>query len=785
MYVIKRDGRIEEVKFDKITSRIKPLCQGLNEKYIDPIQITRLVVKSVTTKIKTSDLDKHAARIAASLSLVHPDYLVLGGRIAMSDLQKNTVKTFSECIEKLYNYHNSKLNKHVPLVSKEFYDIVMSNKEEYNNIIVHNRDLINYDYFGAKTLERSYLHKIDDEIIETPQYMLLRVAIGFHKDDINATKETYELTSQKFFTHATPTLFNSGTVNNQMASCYLLRVADDSIQGIMKTASNMAILSKHAGGLGIHFQDIRAKNSYIAGTNGKSKGIVPFIQIYDKIAKGINQGGKRPGSAAIYLDIWHADIEEFINLKNPHKSSNENATNLLYAILINDEFMRRVQAKEMWSLFCPNECPKLKNTYGKSFVEEYCKYEKEETKIKKQIKALSLWTLILESMILTGGPYLLNKDMINQKSNQKNLGILSGSNLCAEIIIYTDKDEIGTCNLASIGLPRFVDTERKIFNYEKLIEVTRVITRNLNKIIDCCFYPIKESKQSNLNHRPIGIGIQGLYDAIIMLGYPMTSDDGKKINKQIIEAMYYGFITESCELAKKYGPYKTFKGSPASEGKLQFDLWEEAGHFDTKTLDPKYDWPKVKDNVVKYGLRNSLGIALMPTASTSNIMGYTECFQAPITNVYVRGVLSGEFQIINKYLVHDLDSLGLWTKPIKTQIMRNNGSVQDIAELPDWLKRKYLTMYEEKGQTLIEMEADRAPFICHTQSGNRFIGKIDDNKYDFKKLSSMLLFAHQKGLKTISYYIRTPPKREAVQFTVEPEEEDENCIEEICITCQS
>lgn len=784
MYVIKRDGRREKVQFDKITTRISKLCHGLHTKYVDPIQITRLVVESVKSGITTSELDQHTASISASLAVSHPDYAILGGRIAISNLQKNTYKKFSSYVTALYNYHNKSLNKHIPLVSKELYDIVMNDPEYYDNLINSQRDLENYDYFGFKTLERSYLIQMDEKVVETPQYMLLRVAIGIHGECKERVKETYELMSNKYFTHATPTLFNSGTVNNQLASCYLLRVAGDSIDGIMDTAKNMALLSKFAGGIGIHAQNVRARGSYIAGTNGYSNGIVPFLRMYDRIIHGINQGGKRPGSATVYLDIWHADLLDFLSLGNPHKDTTVTATSLFYAILVNKEFMDRVKNKEMWSLFCPHECPLLLTTYGDEFVKVYREYEKDESKIRSRIPANEIWKEIIETMILTGNPFILDKDEINYKSNHRHLGILSGSNLCTEIIIYTDDKEIGTCNLASISLPRFIDPETNTFDFDKLIEITRIITYNLNCIIDKGFYPVEEAKRSNFRHRPIGIGIQGLYDAIIMLGHPMTSDFGKQLNRNIIEAIYYGFVTESCRLAKIHGPYESFKGSPLSEGKLQFDLWADRGHYNLENLNEKYNWNQVREDVKTYGLRNSLGLALMPTASTSNIMGYTECFQAPMSNIYVRKVLSGEFPITNKYLVNDLDKLGLWTTEIRNKIIANDGSIAKIAEIPYSLKRKYLTMFEESGRDLVDMEADRGPFVCQTQSVNRFINKIDDS-YDFEKLASMLLYSHSRGLKTLSYYIRMPPSRDAVKSTIDPEKAKVECTEEICTSCQS
>ncbi len=752
MHVYKRDGRKQPVQFDKITARIQKLCYGLNSMYVDPIAVAMKVIEGLYDGVTTSELDNLAAEIAATLTARHPDYALLASRIAISNLHKNTEKSFSKTMEKLFNYVDKKTGKPAPLISEEVYRIIEKNADKLDGAIVYDRDFA-YDYFGFKTLERSYLLRTNGKVTERPQHMLMRVSLGIHKNDIERAIETYNLMSEKWFTHATPTLFNSGTPNPQMSSCFLLQIKDDSIDGIFDTLKQCAKISQSAGGIGVSIHNVRATGSYIRGTGGTSNGIVPMLRVFNDTARYIDQGGgKRKGSFAIYLEPWHADIYSFLDLRKNHGKEEMRARDLFTALWIPDLFMKRVEENGDWSLFCPNESPGLSDVWGKEFEDLYHRYEK-EGKARKKIKAQELWNRILEAQIETGNPYLLYKDACNGKSNQQNLGTIKSSNLCAEIIEYTSPDEVAVCNLASIALPRFVNNG--VFDYQKLYEVSKVVTRNLNRVIDANFYPVAEAKVSNLRHRPVGIGVQGLADAFLLLKAPFDSEEAREINRQIFETIYYGTLTASMELAKEEGPYETFKGSPASKGILQYDLWN---HIPSN----KWDWAKLKEEIKKHGLRNSLLIALMPTASTSQILGYNECFEPYTTNLYSRRVLSGEFIVINKYLLKALTDLGLWNENLKNRIMAANGSIQGIEEIPDDVKRLYKTVWELKQKALIDLAADRGPFICQTQSLNLFV-----ENPTFGKLSSMHFYAWKQGLKTGIYYLRTKAAAEAIKFTVE------------------
>ncbi len=753
MLVVKRDGRRESVKFDKITSRIEKLCYGLDMNYIEPIEIAKKVINGIYDGVTTIELDNLAAETTASLTTKHPEFAKLAARIAISNLHKVTSKSFSNTMKRLYTYVDSKTGENAPLLSTEVYGVIKKNAALLDSTIIYDRDF-SYDYFGFKTLERSYLMKIDGNIVERPQHLLMRVAIGIHMEDIEAAIETYHLLSEKWFTHATPTLFNAGTPKPQLSSCFLLTMKDDSIDGIYDTLKQCAKISQSAGGIGLSIHNVRATGSYIKGTGGVSNGIVPMLRNFDMTARYVDQGGgKRKGSFAIYLEPWHADIFQFLDLKKNHGKEELRARDLFYAMWISDLFMKRVENNEMWSLFCPNECPGLGDAYGDEFEKLYTKYEK-EGKYRTQIKAQDLWFEILESQIETGTPYMLYKDAANKKSNQKNLGTIKSSNLCTEIMEYTSPDEVAVCNLASIALPMFV-TEEGVFDHQRLHDITKVITKNLNKVIDVNYYPVIEARNSNMRHRPIGIGVQGLADTFLMLKMPFESDEAKGLNTDIHETIYHAAMTASMELAKKDGPYETFKGSPVSKGIFQFDMWG------VTPKSGRWDWDSLKKEVKKNGVRNSLLLAPMPTASTSQILGNNECFEPYTSNIYTRRTLSGEFIIVNKHLMKDLIQLGLWDETMKNRLIEANGSVQNIPEIPQNIKDLYKTVWEISQKTIIDMAADRGAYICQSQSMNIHIQ--DPN---FGKLTSMHFHAWKKGLKTGMYYLRSKAATSAIQFTV-------------------
>ncbi|QQS30797.1 MAG: ribonucleoside-diphosphate reductase subunit alpha [Sphingobacteriales bacterium] len=763
MFVIKRSGKRESVSFDKILKRIQNLCTGLNN-LVEPVGISQKVVQGLRDGITTTELDNLAAQTSAAMITIHPDYGILAARIAVSNLHKNTRESFSRNIKDMFRYVDSKVGK-AALVSKRLYDIVQANKERLDNAIDYARDF-DFDYFGFRTLERSYLLKMHGFIVERPQHMFMRVAVGIHYEDIDAAIETYHLMSQKWFIHATPTLFNAGTPRPQLSSCFLLTMQDDSIQGIYNTLKQCAEISQSAGGIGLSIHNIRAKGSYIKGTNGESNGLVPMLQVFNTTARYVDQGGgKRKGAFAVYLEPWHADIFDFLELKKNHGKEEMRARDLFYALWTPDLFMRRVMKDEMWSLFCPNEAPGLYDSYGEEFERLYEQYER-EGRARKTIKAQDLWFAILDSQVETGTPYMLYKDAANRKSNQKNLGAIRSSNLCTEIMEFTSKDEVAVCNLASINLSKMV--ENGAFNHQKLHEITKTVTRNLNKVIDINYYPVPEAKRSNMRHRPIGIGVQGLADAFLLLRLPFESEQARKLNKEIFETIYHAALTASCELAQQYGHYETFKGSPASGGVLQYDMWGvEPGD--------RWDWYTLKANIMKYGLRNSLLLAPMPTASTSQILGNNECFEPYMSNIFTRRVLSGEFILLNKHLLKDLIELGLWDDDLKNSLIANNGSIQNIEGIPDEIKELYKTTWEIKQKTLIDYAADRGPFICQSQSLNVFMEDVN-----YKKLSSLHFYAWQRGLKTGMYYLRTRPAADPIKFTVDvtrlrrPQTEDNN-----------
>ena len=755
MLVVKRDGRRESVKFDKITARIDKLCYGLNTKYIESIEIAKKVIAGIYDGVTTVELDNLAAETAASLTIKHPDFAKLAARIAISSLHKVTEKSFYNTMKRLYTYIDPITGENASLLSKEVFGIIKKNAALLDSTIIYDRDFV-YDYFGFKTLERSYLMKLDNKIVERPQHMLMRVAIGIHKEDIEAAVETYHLMSEKWFTHATPTLFNAGTPKPQLSSCFLLTMKDDSIDGIYDTLKQCAKISQSAGGIGLSIHNIRATGSYIKGTNGVSNGIVPMLRNFDMTARYVDQGGgKRKGSFAIYIEPWHADIFDFLDLKKNHGKEEQRARDLFYALWIPDLFMKRVKENGDWTLMCPNECPGLADVYGEQFEKLYMKYEA-EGKGRRTVKAQDLWFEVLESQIETGTPYMLYKDAANKKSNQKNLGTIKSSNLCTEIMEYTSPDEVAVCNLASIALPRFV-VDSTTFDFQKLYDITYVATKNLNKVIDVNYYPVEEARNSNMRHRPIGIGIQGLADAFILMRMPFDSDEAKKLNKDIFETMYFAAMTASNDIAKVEGPYETFKGSPVSKGIFQFDMW---GVNPTK----RHDWTTLKQEVKKHGVRNSLLMAPMPTASTSQILGNNECFEPYTSNIYTRRVLSGEFIIVNKHLMKDLIALNLWDESMKNRIMQANGSVQGIPEIPADIKALYKTVWEISQKAVIDMSADRGAFICQSQSLN-----VHLQEPNFGKMTSMHFHAWEKGLKTGMYYLRTKAAADAIKFTVEKE----------------
>ena len=824
MRVQKRNGLLEEISFDKILVRIKKLGLEANI-HINYSSLVIKVIDQLYDKIPTTKIDELAAEQCASLSTLHPDYGTLGSRIVVSNHHKNTDPIFSNIVTTLYNFKDIH-GINCPLVSQDLWDFTNKYSTEINDMIVHDRDYL-IDYFGFKTLERAYLFRYHNQIIERPQHMWMRVAIGIHGlknqsdlESLQLVKETYDLMSQKFFTHATPTLFNAGTPRPQLSSCYLIAMEDDSLDGIYNTLKDCAHISKWAGGIGLHVHNIRAKGSHIQGTNGTSNGLVPMLRVFNNTARYIDQGGgRRNGSFAIYLEPWHPDIYDFLEMKKNHGDEELKARDLFYALWISDLFMERVKEKEgKWSLFCPHECPGLADVYGQDFVTLYTKYET-EGKARKVVEARDLWLKILDAQMETGTPYILYKDAVNLKSNQKNLGTIKSSNLCTEITEYSDDKETAVCNLASIGLPSFVNVETRSFDYVKLHEVTKVITNNLNKVIDINFYPTEKTKTSNFRHRPVGIGVQGLADTFILLDIAFHSDEAKEVNKLIFETMYHAALEKSNELAilrqqkrrdfvflkgqlekekdclqfcdlndytfikeeienldeQRCGSYSSFIGSPASQGILQYDMWNNfAG------LSERYDWTKLKHSIVQHGLRNSLLIAPMPTASTSQILGFNECFEPLTSNLYSRRTLAGEFVVVNKYLMNELIALGQWNEQIKNNIVANKGSIQQLTNLSEHIRNKYKIVWEIPMKQLIDMSADRGAFICQSQSLNLW---MEDPVYN--KLTSMHFYAWSKGLKTGIYYLRRKAKHQAQQFTIEPEKKETVVEDDICEMCSA
>ena len=765
MYVVKRDGNREPVMFDKITDRVSKLCYGLND-LVDPVKVAMRVIEGLYDGVTTSELDNLAAETAASMTISHPDYAQLAARIAVSNLHKNTKKSFSETMHDMYHYINPRTGTAAPLLADDVFEIIKNNAQELDSVIIYNRDF-NYDYFGFKTLERSYLLKINGKIVERPQHMLMRVSVGIHKEDIAAAIETYELMSKKFFTHATPTLFNAGTPKPQMSSCFLLTMKDDSIDGIYDTLKQTAKISQSAGGIGLAIHNVRATGSYISGTNGTSNGIVPMLRVYDMTARYVDQGGgKRKGSFAMYIEPWHADIFDFLDLRKNHGKEEMRTRDLFLGMWIPDLFMKRVQEDTTWTLMCPNECPGLSDVHSEEFDALYLSYEA-AGKGRKTVKAREIWEKILESQVETGLPYMLYKDAANRKSNQKNLGTIRSSNLCTEIIEFTSPDEVAVCNLASISLPMFVENGK--FDHQKLFDVTKRVTLNLNKVIDRNYYPVKEAENSNVRHRPVGLGVQGLADAFILLRMPFTSDEAKKLNQEIFETLYFAAVTASMELSKIEGPYSTFQGSPISQGEFQYNLWG----LKDEELSGRWDWASLRTEVVKHGVRNSLLVAPMPTASTSQILGNNEAFEPYTSNIYTRRTLSGEFIVVNKHLLEDLVELGIWNESLKQEIMRHNGSVQNIDVIPADIKALYKTVWEMSMKDILDMSRQRGYFIDQSQSLNLFMENAN-----FSKLTSMHFYAWQSGLKTGMYYLRTKSAVDAIKFTLNNDKKEEPVLVE-------
>ncbi len=755
MQVVNRKGEREDVRFDAIHEKLRSLSHGLDPVWVDPGHVTKLTIEGLYDGVTTRELDQLAAETAASLASQHPDYSRLAARICVDDLHRSTKDTFTDVITDLREYIDPESGMHAPLISEEVYDIIMANAEVLNNHIDYSRDH-NYDYFGFKTLERSYLLRLNGEIAERPQHMLLRVSVGIHHGNITKALETYDLMSQGYFTHATPTLFNSGTPTPQMSSCFLLTMQDDSLDGIYDTLKQCALISKSAGGIGLSIHHIRSKGSYIKGTNGESNGIVPMLRVFNDTARYVDQGGgKRKGSIAIYLEPWHPDILAFLDLKKNHGKEELRARDLFYALWTPDLFMERVEQNADWSFFCPNECPGLQDAYGAEFKALYEKYEAAGL-ARETLPARTVWDKVVESQIETGTPYMLYKDAANEKSNQKNLGTIRSSNLCTEIMEYTAKDEVAVCNLASIALNKYVDSESKTFNHKLLYDVTYHATGNLNRVIDVNFYPVEEARNSNMRHRPIGLGVQGLADTFALLQLPFESPEARKLNKEIFETIYFAACTASKDAAIAEGAYSSFKGSPASRGELQFDLWGMNEHSG------RWDWDTLKGEIIEHGMRNSLLLAPMPTASTSQILGNNECFEAFTSNLYVRRTLSGEFIVLNKHLVRDLIALDLWSIGIKDEILRHKGSIQGIEGIPDHIKALYKTTWEIKQRHVLDMAADRGAYVDQSQSMN--IHMVDANP---AKVTSMHFYGWKQGLKTGMYYLRTKAAADAIQFTVE------------------
>lgn len=751
MQVFKRDGRSEEVSFDKITARLKKLSYGLDTDYVNMIDIAKKVIMGLYDGVTTLELDNLAAETAATMATVHPDYALLAARVAVSNLHKETEKSFHKVIDDLYHYVDPKTGDRAGMIGEKTYNIVMKHKTQLDSAIIYDRDF-DFDYFGFKTLERSYLMRMNGKVVERPQHLFMRVSVGIHGEDIEKAIETYNLMSERWFIHATPTLFNAGTPRPQLSSCFLLTMTDDSIGGIFETLQRCALISQSAGGIGLSIHNIRATGSYIKGTGGTSNGIIPMLRVFNDTARYVDQGGgKRKGAFAIYLEPWHADVYEFLELKKNHGKEEMRARDLFYALWIPDLFMERVKADADWSLFDPNEASGLYDVYGGEFEALYHKYE-QEGRQRKTVKARELWNAVLESQTETGTPYILYKDAANKKSNQKNLGTIRSSNLCTEILEYTSPDEVAVCNLASLALPKFVEDGK--YNFQKLYDITRVVTRNLNKVIDVNYYPIPEAENSNMRHRPIGIGVQGLADAFILMRFPFDSPEARQLNKDIFETIYFAALTESHELAKQHGAYTTFQGSPISEGKFQFDLWD---------VQPSkhWDWEGLRKNVMKDGIRNSLLLAPMPTASTSQILGNNECFEPYTSNLYTRRTLAGEHIVVNKYLMRDLVRLGMWNEEMREAIMAANGSIQGIEDIPLEVRNLYKTAYEISQKVIIDMSADRGAFICQSQSLNVFM-----EAPTFAKLSSMHFYSWQKGLKTGMYYLRSKAATDPIKFTL-------------------
>lgn len=751
MYVHTRSGKKEPVQFDKITHRISQLTYGLDAKYVDSMTVAQRTINGLFDGISTDQLDNLSAEVSAYMTSVHPDYARLAGRIAVANLHRSTSDSFMETMDTLYNFKNEFTGEHQPLVSKEFYEYCREYKDRISTEIAYSRDF-EFDYFGFKTLEKSYLLKVNGKIVERPQHLFMRVALGVQPNNIEEAMKTYHLISEGWFTHASPTLFNAGTNKAQMSSCFLVAMKDDSIEGIYETLKQCALISQSAGGIGLSIHNIRAKGSFIKGTNGTSNGIVPMLRVFNDTARYVDQGGgKRKGAFAIYLEPWHADIEDFLDLKKNHGKDEMRARDLFYALWVNDLFMKRVETDAEWTLMCPNKSPGLADCYGKEFEALYEKYEKEGRGLRK-VKARDLWYKVIQSQIETGMPFMLYKDAANEKSNQKNLGTIKSSNLCTEIMQYTSEKEIAVCNLASIALPMFV--KDGVFDHKKLYDVTYQVTRNLNRIIDLNYYPVEEARYSNMKNRPIGIGVQGLADTFFKMRVGFDSAEARQINKEVFETIYYAAVSASCDLAKEHGAYESYEGSPISQGILQPDMWE------VRPTD-RWDWTTLRAKIKTYGVRNSLLMAPMPTASTSQILGNNECIEPVTSNMYTRRVLSGEFAVVNKHLVRDLIGLGLWNEEMKDRIIAHNGSVQYIPEIPADLKELYKTVWEIKQKSILEMAADRGAYIDQSQSLN--IHMEDTN---FGKLSSLHFAAWKLGLKTGMYYLRTRPAVDAIKFTI-------------------
>lgn len=822
MYVTKRNGEREEMNFNKILVRIKTLSYDL--KNIQFTVLTMKVIDQLTDNIATTLIDELTSQQCASMTSVHVDYMTLAGRIVVSNLHKATDATFYAAMEKLYGFRDVH-GDHYPIISDELWEIVQEHRDAIEAMIVHQRDY-DFDYFGFKTLERAYLTRIQGTVVERPQYVWMRVAIGLHGSNLDRVRETYDLMSRKYFTHATPTLFNAGMRRPQLSSCFLVAMSEDSIEGIYDTLKDCACISKWSGGIGLHIHNIRAANSYIRGTNGHSNGIVPMLRNYNETARFVNQGGKRNGSFAVYLEPWHADIEDFLELRKNHGDENMRARDLFYGLWIPDLYMERVQSDGDWSLFCPDTAPKLSDTVGSAFNALYESYERNPAVKRKTVKARALWFKILDAQMETGTPYLLYKDACNLKSNQRHLGTIKSSNLCTEIVEFSSADETAVCNLASISLAAFVSNGGADFDYEKMHDVVKVITTNLNAVIDLSYYPTTNTRNSNLRHRPLGIGVQGLADAFIQMNLAFTSDKAREVNRLIFETIYHAAVERSCEIAEERcakirpalerlrqrlptinnnnsvkagvnqitlldfnvdgdldvnecelaafyddmdhcGAYSSFAGSPASRGELQFDLWmkeSETRGTAMPQLSNRYDWAALKARIVASGMRNSLLIAPMPTASTAQILGNNECFEPLTSNIYSRTTIAGEFTMVNHYLVEDLSKLGMWNKHVCDNIIANRGSVQQLEMIPQEIREKYKTVWEISMKTVIDMAADRGAFICQSQSMNLW-----QEEPDYGKLTSMHMYAWNKGLKTGMYYLRRKARHHAQQFTIEPE----------------